>query len=285
MKIKLKLWVKIILIIVFLLTLTIIYSRYMGTNGYRVNEYSIVNSNIPNNFYGFKIIQISDIHYKVTTSKNDLNKIVSEINLLKPDIVILNGDLFDKSISYTKDDYNNLIKLLSNIDSNISKYAIKGDNDINFKKWEEVIKESNFIDLNDTYELIYYNGIDPILLTGISSNIKDNHIKKTINNINKEIKEEYKYSILVLHEPDYIEKIDYSKFNLILSGHSINGQIKLPFIGGIIRPKGSKKYYDEYYKLNNTELYISSGIGTNKFKFRLNNKPSFNLFRLKNKVE
>ena len=31
------------------------------------------------------------------------------------------------------------------------------------------------------------------------------------------------YSILLLHEPDFIEKIDYSKFNLILSGHSLNG--------------------------------------------------------------
>ena len=69
----------------------------------------------------------------------------------------------------------------------------------------------------------------------------------------------------------------------MLAGHSLNGQIKLPFIGGIIKDKYGKKYYNEYYKLNNTDLYVSGGIGANKYKFRFNNKPSFNLYRLRNK--
>ena len=277
---KLRLWVKIVLIIICIFTLVTLYSRYIGTNGFIVKEYPIVDSKIPNNFYGLKIIQISDIHYKMITSKKELENIVDEINLLKPDIVILNGDLFDKDITYTKNDFKDITKLLNKIDHNIAKYAIKGDNDLNNKNWENIINDSNFINLNNTYELVYYNSLEPILITGISSN---NDIKKTIKNINEEIKEKYNYSILVLHEPDYIEKINYSNYNLILAGHSLNGQIKLPFIGGIIKPKGAKKYYDEYYKLDNTDLYITGGIGTSKFKFRLNNKPSFNLFRLRNK--
>lgn len=277
---KLRLWVKIVLVFSCFFILITLYSRYIGTNGFIVKEYPIVDSKIPSNFYGLKIVQISDIHYKMTTIKNKLEDIISKINLLKPDIVILNGDLFDKDIEYSKNDYKDIIKLLNKIDYNIAKYAIKGDNDLNNKNWEKVINDSNFINLNNTYELIYYNSLEPILITGISSN---NNIKKTIKSINEEIKEKYNYSILVLHEPDYIEKIDYKNYNLILAGHSLNGQIKLPFIGGIIRPKGAKKYYDEYYGLDNTNLYITSGIGTNKFKFRLNNKPSFNLFRLRNK--
>lgn len=277
---KLRLWVKIILVFFCFLILITLYSRYIGTSGFIVKEYPIVNSKIPNNFYGLKIIQISDIHYKMTTNKKELENIINEINLLKPDIVVLNGDLFDKNITYTKKDYKNLTKLLNKIDYNIAKYAIKGDNDLNNKNWEKVINDSNFINLNNTYELIYYNSLEPILITGIGSN---SDIKKTIKNTNDEIKEKYNYSILVLHEPDYIEKINYSNYNLILAGHSLNGQIKLPFIGGIVRPKGAKKYYDEYYKLNNTDLYITGGIGTSKFKFRLNNKSSFNLFRLRNK--
>lgn len=283
MKIRLKLWVKILLIIIFFVGLFILYSRYIGTNGLEIKEYPIVDSKIPSNFYGLKIIQISDINYKVTTTEKELKKLVNEINLLKPDIVILSGDLFNKDIKYVNDDYNDLTKILNNINYNIGKYAIKGDNDLNIKKWENVIKDSNFINLNDSYELIYYNNLEPILLMGISSNYKKNHIMDSINSINKNITMKYNYSILVLHEPDYITDIDYSKFNLILAGHSFNGQIKLPFIGGIIRPKGAKKYYDEYYELDSTKLYISGGIGTNSFKFRFGNKPSFNLYRLRNK--
>lgn len=283
MKIRLRLWVKILILIVILLSLFIIYSRYFGTNGLVVKEYSIINSKIPDNFYGLKIIHLSDIHYKVTTTKNDLNEIVNKINLLKPDIVILSGDLFNKDIIYTKEDYNNIINILNKINYNIGKYAIKGDNDLNNKEWENIITESNFINLNDTYELIYYNGLEPILLTGISSNYKKNHINDTINSIYEKTTDIYNYSILVLHEPDFIDKIDYSKFNLILSGHSLGNQIKLPFIGGIIKQKYSTKYYDDYYELDNTKLYVSSGIGTDKYKFRFLNKPSFNLYRLRNK--
>lgn len=283
MKIRLKLWVKILLIIIVLFSLFTLYSRYIGTSGLKVKEYPIVNSKIPESFYGIKIAHISDVNYKVTTTKEELEKVVNEINLLKPDIVILSGDLFNKDIEYSKNDYKNLIEILGKINYNIGKYAIKGDNDLGISKWESIINDSNFINLNDTYELIYNDDIAPILLVGISSNSKKSHIKNTIKDINEQVKEKYNYSILVLHEPDYINNINYSNYDLILAGHSLNGQIKLPFIGGIIRPNGAKKYYDEYYELDNTKLYISGGIGTNSFKFRFNNKPSFNLYRLRNK--
>ena len=56
------------------------------------------------------------------------------------------------------------------------------------------------------------------------------------------------------------------------------------FVGcGQYQSYPEKKYYDEYYELDNTKLYISSGIGTNTFKFRFNSKPSFNLYRLRTK--
>ena len=281
-KVKVRKWVKIIFILILIISSIVLYSRFIGTNGLIIKETAIVDSNLPKNFYGLKIVQISDIHYKVTTTKEELEKVVKEINLLKPDIVILTGDLFDSNIKYKKDDYADLIKLLSKIDSNIDKYAIKGEDDLKINKWEEVISESNFIDLNDKHELIYSNGIDPILLVGISSNYKKNHIKKTLESIYEEINTKYKYSILLTHEPDVIDDIDYSKFNLILAGHTHGGQVKLPFVGGIIKDKYAKVYTNDYYELGNTKLYISSGIGTSKYKFRLLNTPSFNFYRLRN---
>ena len=262
--IKIRGWVKIVILLVIIITFLILYSRYVGTKGLIIKENSIVDSNIPNNFYGLKIIQFSDIHYKVTTYKNDLEKIVNEINLLKPDIVIFNGDLFDESIKYKDTDYEDLKEILKNIDYEIGKYAIKGEQDLNNDKWDEIMSYSGFRNINNNYEFIYSNGLEPILLVGIESNYNDNHISNTLNDIYNNINIQYKYSILVLHEPDFIDYIDYNKFNLILAGHSHDGQIKLPYIGGIINKKYSSVYKNEY-------------------KFRLFNRPSINLFRLRNK--
>ena len=151
----------------------------------------------------------------------------------------------------------------------------------------EIIEKSGFTNLDNNYELIYNNSNNPIIISGISSNIKDNSdINTKIESFNKYISSEDNntiYSILLIHEPDYISKLNLNNYNLVLSGHSHGGQIKLPIIGKIFTPPGSKNYYDGYYKFENTDLYVSNGLGTSTIKMRLFNKPSFNFFRITNK--
>lgn len=276
-------------IIIFILTIAaiLLYSRFIATKGLVTKEYKITSSSIQDNFHGFKIVHISDVHYGRTTDKKDLNNMVKEVNLLKPDIVVLTGDLIDRDTKLDDDLKGEISEALSSINANVGKYAISGNHDSNFSEWESIINDSGFKNLNDTYELIYNDGYTPILLAGLSSNLNNQvDITERYNKIleysnNENIKELYK--ILLIHEPDYINNIDYSNFNLILAGHSHNGQVRLPFIGGIILPNGAKKYYKEHYKINNTDLYISSGIGTSGISFRLFNKPSINFYRLTNK--
>ena len=279
--------IKFIIIFILIIAAILLYGRFIATKGLVTKEYKITSSSIQDNFHGFKIVHISDVHYGRTTDKKDLNNMVKEVNLLKPDIVVLTGDLIDRDTKLDDDLKGEISEALSSINANVGKYAISGNHDSNFSEWESIINDSGFKNLNDTYELIYNDGYTPILLAGLSSNLNNQvDITERYNKIleysnNENIKELYK--ILLIHEPDYINNIDYSNFNLILAGHSHNGQVRLPFIGGIILPNGAKKYYKEHYKINNTDLYISSGIGTSGISFRLFNKPSINFYRLTNK--
>lgn len=279
--------IKFIIIFILIIAAILLYSRFIATKGLVTKEYKITSSSIQDNFHGFKIVHISDVHYGRTTDKKDLNNMVKEVNLLKPDIVVLTGDLIDRDTKLDDDLKGEISEALSSINANVGKYAISGNHDSNFSEWESIINDSGFKNLNDTYELIYNDGYTPILLAGLSSNLNNQvDITERYNKIleysnNENIKELYK--ILLIHEPDYINNIDYSNFNLILAGHSHNGQVRLPFMGGIILPNGAKKYYKEHYKINNTDLYISSGIGTSGISFRLFNKPSINFYRLTNK--
>ena len=282
-----KMYIKIIISIISIIILTLLYSRFIATKGLNVKEYKVINDKITYEYHGLKIVHITDLHYGTTVFEKELENLVNETNNLKPDIVVFTGDLFDSEETYDKDI---LITYLSKIESKIGKYAISGNHDKLIEDFYEVIEKSGFVNLDNKYELIYYNSNEPIIISGISSNYEDssNIADKTkefdeyINNLNEnDIKPIY--SILLIHEPDFVDNINIDNYDLILSGHSHLGQVRLPIIGKLYTPYGSLKYYDEYYKIKNSDLYISGGIGTSWMKFRLFNKPSINLYRITNK--
>ncbi len=267
-----------------------LYAYYVGTKGIFIKEYKINDKNIKDNFYGFKIVQISDIHYGRTVKKKELEKIVNKINEVKPDIVILTGDLIDMDTKLDSKMIHDIEEVLSKIKTTTFKYAILGNHDTMFNEWSSIIENSGFINLNDTYDLIYYKDNNSyIMLSGLSS--VTNHKKSLTDKLKKtndymdNLKEDEKpcYRILAVHEPDILDKFDYKDYDLILAGHTHKGQVVIPGIKPLFLPSYGKKYYNDYYNLNGTYLYISSGIGTTKLDFRLFNRPSFNLYRLNNK--
>lgn len=272
--------------ITLLISLVVAYSYYIEPKLLTFKEYNIKNENIKENFQGFKIIHISDIHYGKNFNKEKMQKLVNSINDQKPDIVVLTGDLIDKKTKMTIDLSTEISNYLKQIDAKIEKYAINGDNDIKFDEWTNIINNGNFKNLNNTYDTIYKNGYSNLLIAGVST-FKDkisinDKLNKTNEYLNSFEKDGPIYKILIMHEPDYIDDLNSNKFDLILAGHSLHGQIKIGPIPLIIK-KGSQKYILEHYKIDNSDLYISNGLGTEEYNYRLFNTPSYNIYRLTNK--
>lgn len=271
--------IKIIGIIILFIVLVFLYGHFIGTKGLKIKEYKIIDQNLPNEFYGLKIVHISDIHYGFFYGKEELKKLIEKINSLNPDIVVLTGDLIDTNID--ENEQNEVINILSEIKA--KKYSIIGNLD-NIDIYQNIISKSGFIDLNDKFDIIYSNS-DKILITGLSSNLSSSisvneKLKNTYEYINQN---DIKFKILLMHEPDFIKQLNEETFNVIFAGHSHNGQVKLPIIGVLKTPKGAKEYYKEYYNTKYGKLYISSGIGESVLPIRLFNKPSINFYRLVNK--
>lgn len=274
MKLKLK-W-KIIFSIILLIIIIYISIRFIGNIGLVVREYKITNKKLES-FYGLKIAHFSDLHYGMSVNEKKLNIIVNKINMTKPDIVVFTGDLIDKNIKITDEIFELLVSKLSKINSKYGKYYVSGNHDKNNKSYNTIMTESGFQNLNESYDVIYLNN-SKMFIGGIDTNNTLN--EKTIETLNLE---NYDYKIMLSHYPDNADYLLKYNVDLILSGHSHNGQVRLPVIGKIITPYYAKKYYDPYYKINDTLLYISGGIGNSTMNFRLFNKPSFNLYRLVNK--
>ena len=255
-----------------------LYMHYIGTKGIVVKEYKIASNKIPESMHGIKIVQVSDINYLSTTNEDEIKSLVKIINKIKPEIVLFNGDLIMDNKELNDDDIKFLINQLNKIKTTIGLYAIKGDKDYNNKYYDKIISETNIKIINNSYELIYYKGNIPILLNGCGSILNnDCDLGQTfsfneIDNL---------YTIALIHEPDTADTInDRYKPDLILAGHNLNGQIRLPFIGGLIKVDEGKKFMNSKYNLSNSTLFVSGGIGTDENGYRLFNHPSINFFRL-----
>lgn len=263
-------FIKIFSILAIITALIIIYGHYINPTSLTVKEIAVKDKKLNNDYNGFKIAHFSDIHYGRTTKENNLKKVINSINELNPDVIIFTGDLFDFE-HISEKNKKIMIECLSNLDAKLFKFAIIGDYDTKYlNEYKTILEESNFIILDNSSKLVYYNSSIPLNFIGLTNT----------NDLNKLYNNDY-YNITLIHKPDEIKNIDNS--NLVFAGHSLGGQIKLPFIGGIRKKEGAYNYIDGYYEVNNKKLYISNGIGTEDISFRFYNTPSITLYRLYNK--
>lgn len=278
-----KVVIKVIIIVLIILIISYIILRYVGNIGIVVKENVVVSNKLPESFNGLKIIHFSDLHYGTTIKEKKLKEIVKVINKSKPDIIVFTGDLID-DYSKIKDNDKNVIKeCLKEMQAKLGKYIVQGNHDK--KILANILENTDFILLQNSYELIYNEGYSPILLVGLGSrNLKQRDIDKAYAYFNKEDSNQDIFTVSLLHEPDDIDVI-LEKFptDLALAGHSHNGQIRLPFLESLVKVEGAKKYYEAHYKINNTELFISGGLGNSHYPFRLFNHPSINLIRVRSK--
>ena len=269
-----KILIRILITLIIILS-ALIYSRFIGIKGLITHEI-VIKDNIPTTYNGLKIVHFADIHYKKVITEKEITKLIKEINNIKPDIVFFTGDLIDNDYKIKGKDIKFLIKELSKIESKYGSYTVLGDQD---KTNKEVINniylQSNFTILDNDTTIIQNEKNEKILILGINDIDKTNEVLSTSNDI--------PYKIVLTHEPDNITKIleTNPNINLILSSHSINGSINIPIIKRLFLPKNAKKYFKPHYKISNTNLYITNGIGVNNINFRLFNKPSINFYRLK----
>lgn len=257
--------------------LLFIYMRYIATKGIEVREYQIKTTKIEENFDGFKIIQFSDLELGSTFSLDDMENLVQEINLRDPDLVVFTGDLLSKQRKLKEKEQKQFIELFNEIDTNVGKYAIRGEKD-QTDQVTNILTSSHFTLLDNNYDLIYYKGYQPILLIGLNQN--DLKIEEAFRYTKEENSKKDLFTITLVHEPDTIDSLKGYSSDMVLAGHSKNGQINLPYFGALILPKGAKKYPNRFYQLEQTSLYVSGGLGTTGIPLRLGNRPSINFYRI-----
>lgn len=273
---QIKIIKRIVFIIIIILVASFSFFLYVtkvGTVKMLVKEDRVESSKITTSFHGYKIVTFSDLH---DSSIEMVKETVNLINRSKPDLLLFTGDLLNgESIDSKKRE--ELIKELKKLSSSSLKYAVLGEDDT--EQASLILKDVGFTILNNSYDLIYQKD-DAILLMGLNSD-KEN-LDTLLAYYSSEGKNDNIYSILMTHKPDSLDDVlaRYNNIDLAFAGHSHLGEVRLPLLGSLLTREGAKKYKDDYYEINNTKFYITSGVGVNVYDFRFCDRPAINLIRL-----
>jgi predicted MPP superfamily phosphohydrolase len=248
------------------------YSATHARHEFEITERTFPIRNLPDAFVGFRMVQISDLHLEEYTETWFLEEIVRQVNALKPELVLLTGDFISRGprdFPYAWHAAGVCAEILSGLKAP-QRFGILGNHDA-FVGESHVIAplEAHGIPiLVDSYVPIE-RGSDLFWLCGFNDagiNTPDPSLA---------IPPRPKAPCIALcHEPDYIDHfVQHPRFplvDLMLSGHTHGGQLRIPLIGPLILPPMGVKYVQGLFQFGHLQLYVNRGIGTVGLPLRLN---------------
>lgn len=234
------------------LSLAFVGFGYMKAQTIHIRSINIKSKKIKKDM---RIVFFSDAHVGLMVKGNYVEKIAKKINNLNPDLVIAGGDIIDSSV----DGIEKNIEPLKTINPRYGKYTVFGNHEFyrGISKCQTQLQKANFIILRNACakvnDFLSIAGIDDITIT----NAKDEEI---LDKCDKNT-----FVIFVKHRPIF-ENNTYRLFDLALSGHTHAGQM-FPFT--IL----TKIFYHGrdfgFFKINGSNLIVSSGVGTWGPPFRI----------------
>lgn len=241
-----------------------------------ISEIEVNNSKIPKSFNGYRIVHLSDLHNKDFGSNE--NKLIVKTKNAEPDIIVITGDLIDSrntNIEVAIEFIKEAVKIAPI-------YYVSGNHEARSDVYDELsekLKESGVTILdNELVEIVEDGSI--IKLSGmIDPSFGNGSFLDKRTGIDTS-----KFNILLSHRPELINMYADKDIDLAFTGHAHGGQIRLPFIGGLVAPDQGllPKYTSGLYTLKDTSMIVSRGLGNSIFPIRVFNRPEIIVVTLNN---
>ena len=240
----------------------IIIGSVYGMNHIELTEYNLTTEKIDNESYS--ILFVSDVHYGTVQNTQLVKDSILKMNNLKPDIVVLGGDIVDERT--TKDDMQEIFEELGKINSTYGTYYIFGNHDRQPSTMDYINGNRTFSD-SDLNQSIEKNRIkilnddkitinNDIVLVGRSDAEWEDSVNRI--DVNKIFNESdlSKYIVVLDHQPVESKENAQEGADLQLSGHTHGGQV---FPYGMIYDLSDRLNYGEY-EIKDMKQIVSSGL-------------------------
>ena len=267
----------------------LIFGATEGKRYFQVKETTIESKDVPQGFDGYRIVQLSDMHVGSWNGNTQaMEKAVSIINDLQPDLIVFTGDLVNNLAS----ELDNFIPVFSKLKAKDGVYSVLGNHDYStYIHWEnpedqkeELVRlkqkqaEMGWTMLNNRH-IKLYNQNDSIALIGVENSGRPPFpdyakLSEAMQGT------EGMFQILLSHDPTHWrrEVLPQTDIELMLAGHTHAMQTK---IFGFTPAQFIYEENDGLYQEGEQMLYVNIGLGHLLYPMRLGAWPEITLLTLR----
>lgn len=257
------------------LAASVYYANRIEPARVEVRELSLVLRRLDREFDGYRVALIGDIHMDGWMTPDRIANIFDLLNDQEPDLVAIAGDYVTNTVML---DSRELSNALSRIEAKDGVVGVLGNHDYQAdqRMVRRLIHQSGIVELaNDVHTV--RRGDGALHVAGVD-NFRQR--KARLDLVLEKLPEEGA-AILLAHEPDFADvSAATGRFDLQLSGHSHGGQVRLPFVGPVIRPLYGMIYPDGLYELDGMLQYTNRGLGLLGPHLRFNCRPEITILTL-----
>ena len=240
----------------------------------RVTRCRIALPRLPQAFSGLRIGFLADFHHSSSVSRSFIRRAVDLANAERPDIILLGGDYVSWNHTYTEA----CIDTLSALSAPMHVYAVLGNHD----GWQKPEVTRTLFQKHGIRELRnrgvwLERGGSRLRLGGVGDLWTDKQdLAAALGDMRSD-----EGAVLLSHNPDFAEILDSDRVDLILSGHTHGGQVRIPPFGAPIIPsRYGQKYAFGLVRGPRCLVYVTTGIGTIGPPVRLSCRPEINVIEL-----
>jgi uncharacterized protein len=263
-----------------LLTFASVYSQkareaIAEANTFKIEEVKIFLRKLPKGLDGFRLVQLSDIHHSPFTSGEFIEHIIEISNKLQPDMFVLTGDYVSHEPEYIAP----VAKILGKLNAEFGTYACLGNHD-HWTDAPQVVRE------------FFRNDIQMLVNEGFRLNARGESFwlcgvddyGEGLSRLGKSLlgSKPDELKLLLAHNPAIMRRAAYRNIDLVLSGHTHGGQVKLREPREkFLFPNRRRRFSSGLHYRRETQIYITRGIGTVVVPMRYQCPPEITLIELR----
>ena len=236
---------------------------------------NITITNLPIDFQGLTIAQISDLHIGPTIKADYARTVVEQVNALKPDLIFFTGDMVDGSVERLSED----VEPLRDLKSKYGTYFVTGNHEYysGAEQWVTKVGELGMIHLHNEHRILK-KGNASLAIAGVTDLMAYDSIKSHKTDPHKAMGgiPDGMPSIMLAHQPGTAELTNGLGIDLLVCGHTHGGQF-MPFNLAVAK---AHKYYAGLYRHGNMQVYVNRGTGYWGPPLRLGIPPEITYFTL-----